>query len=140
MKSNLTFTMIKPHAVEFNNLGPILEVINRNGYKIKGLKMIKLSIEKAEIFYDIHKEKPFFQELLDYMTSGPVVVAVIEKENAVKDFRELMGNTDPRKAKLGTIRRMFAESIEANAIHGSDSESNAKREIGLFFETQEIFI
>lgn len=140
MKSNLTFTMIKPHAVEFNNLGPILEVINRNGYKFRALKMIKLSVEKAEIFYDIHKEKPFFQELLDYMTSGPVVVAVIEKENAVKDFRELIGNTDPTKAKLGTIRRMFAESKEANAIHGSDSESSAKREIGLFFTGEEIFI
>jgi len=140
MKSNLTFTMIKPHAVEYNNLGPILEVINRNGYKFRALKMIKLSIEKAEIFYDIHKEKPFFQELVDYMTSGPVVVAVIEKENAVKDFRELIGNTDPTKAKLGTIRRMFAESKEANAIHGSDSENSAIREIGLFFTTQEIFM
>lgn len=139
MKSNLTFTIIKPHAVEFNNLGPILELINRNGYKFRAMKMIKMNREVAEEFYDVHKNQPFFEELIDYMTSGPVVVAVIEKENAVKDFRQLIGSTDPTKAKLGTIRRMFAESKEQNAIHGSDSIENAKREIGLFFKPEEIF-
>lgn len=139
MKTDLTFTIVKPHAVENNNLGPILELINRNGYKFKAMKMIKLSRDLAEEFYNVHKDKPFFGELIDYMTSGPVVVAVVEKSNAVKDFRQLIGATDPTRAKLGTIRRMFAESKEQNAIHGSDSEENAKREIGLFFKPEEIF-
>lgn len=140
MNSNLTFTIIKPHAIAYNNLGPILEMINRNGYKVVAMKMIKLTREKAAIFYEEHKDKNFFDELLDYMTSGPIVVAIIQKENAVKDFRALIGNTDPSKANLGTIRRMFAESREHNAIHGSDSEKSAKREIGLFFEKSEIFV
>ena len=117
-----------------------MELINRNGYKFRAIKMIKLSREKAEIFYDVHKDKPFFDELIDYMTSGPIVVAVIEKKNAVKDFRILIGSTDPTKAKLGTIRRMFAESKEANAIHGSDSDESAKREIEMFFKPEEIFV
>ena len=140
MRPDLTFTIIKPHAIEFNNLGPIMELINRNGYKFRAIKMIWMSRKKAETFYDIHKDKTFFNELIDYMTSGPVVVAVIEKKNAVKDFRTLIGSTDPTKAKLGTIRRMFAESKEANAIHGSDSNENAKREIEMFFKPEEIFI
>ncbi|MFA9392004.1 MAG: nucleoside-diphosphate kinase [Prolixibacteraceae bacterium] len=139
MKSNLTFTIIKPHAVLHNNLGPILELINRNGYQFRAMKMIQLNRERAKIFYEVHKEQTFFEELIDYMTSGPVVVAVIEKTNAVKDFRQLIGTTDPSKAKLGTIRRMFAESKEQNAIHGSDSTENAKREIELFFTPDEIF-
>jgi nucleoside-diphosphate kinase len=139
MRTDLTFTIIKPHAVEYNNLGPILELINRNDYKFRAMKMIKLSREKAAVFYNVHKDKIFFTELIDYMTSGPVVVAVLEKENAVADFRELIGSTDPTKAKPGTIRRMFAESKEANAIHGSDSIENAEREINLFFETNELF-
>lgn len=139
MKNNLTFTMIKPHAVEHNNLGPILELINRNGYKFKAMKMIRLSREHAESFYEVHREKIFFTELIDYITSGPVVVCVIEKKNAIKDFRQLIGATDPTKAKLGTIRRMFAESKEENAIHGSDSIQNAQREIDLFFTQKDIF-
>jgi nucleoside-diphosphate kinase len=140
MKSNITFTILKPHAVANNNLGPILEMINRNGYHFVAMKMIQLNREKAAVFYEEHREKVFFDELLDYMTSGPIVVAVIKKDNAVKDFRELIGSTDPSKAKLGTIRRMFAESKEHNAIHGSDIEKSAKREIALFFTDDEIFI
>lgn len=140
MQSNLTFTIIKPHAVEYNNLGPILELVNRNGYRFCAMKMLKMSTAVAEKFYEVHSNKPFFRELIDYMTSGPVVVAVIEKKNAVKDFRQLIGSTDPLKAKLGTIRRMFAESKEANAIHGSDSIENAIREINLFFTQDEIFL
>ena len=140
MNKNLTFTIIKPHAIEHNNFGPIMELINRNGYKFRAIKMIRLNRKKAEVFYEAHKGKPFFNELIDYMTSGPIVVAVIEKKNAVKDFRVLIGNTDPTKAKLGTIRRMFAESKEANAIHGSDSEENANREINMFFTPDEIFL
>ncbi len=140
MSSNLTFTMIKPHAVENNNLGPILEMINRNGYQFKAMKMIKMDEKKAVDFYIEHRDKVFFQELIDYMTSGPVVVAVLQKQNAVSDFRKLMGATDPTKAKLGTIRRMFAESKERNAVHGSDSEVSAQREINLFFSSEEIFL
>ena len=139
MRSNLTFTIIRPHAIEYNNLGPIIELINRNGYKFRAMKMIKMSHHKAELFYDEHKYKPFFKELIDYMTSGPIVIAVIEKTNAVKDFRSLIGSTDPSKAKLGTLRRMFAESMKDNAIHGSDSDEHAKREIDLFFKPEEIF-
>ena len=140
MPSNLTFTMIKPHAVENNNLGPILEMINRNGYQFKAMKMIKMDEKKAVDFYIEHRDKVFFQELIDYMTSGPVVVAVLQKQNAVSDFRKLMGATDPTKAKLGTIRRMFAESKERNAVHGSDSGESAQREISLFFSSEEIFL
>jgi nucleoside-diphosphate kinase len=140
MKNDVTFTIVKPHAVKFDNLGPILEMINRNGYKIRAMKMITMDREKAETFYAEHRDKVFFDELIEYMTSGPVVVAVIQKSNAVKDFRQLIGATDPSKAKLGTIRRMFAESKEHNAVHGSDSVENAKREIELFFSPHEIFL
>lgn len=140
MNSNLTFTLFRPHVIEFNNLGPIIELINRNGYKFRALKMVKMSREKAGTFYEIHKEKSFFKDLINYMTSGPIVVAVIEKTNAVKDFRTLIGNTDPIKAKPGTIRHMFAETMKDNAIHGSDSDENAKREIDLFFSPEDIFI
>lgn len=139
MRTNLTFTIIKPHALEHNNLGPILELINRNGYKIRALKMIKMTRKLAETFYAVHNDKKFFNELTAYMISGPIVVAAIEKDNAIQDFRQLIGNTDPTKAKLGTIRRMFAESKEANAIHGSDSIENAEKEINLFFESEELF-
>jgi nucleoside-diphosphate kinase len=140
MRSDLTFTMIKPHAVINNNLGPILEMINRNGYRVCAMKMIWMSREMAAEFYSEHASKVFFDELLDYITSGPVVVAMVQKENAVYDFRQLIGDTDPTKAKLGTIRRMFAESKEYNAIHGSDSPQNAEREMNLFFRAEEIFV
>ena len=139
MRTDVTFTIVKPTAFKNNYLGPIIEIINRNGFKICGMKQIQISKENAELFYNIHVGKPFFESLVHYMTSGPVVVAVLQKENAVADFRELIGNTDPLKANCGSIRKMFAESKEANAIHGSDCDENAQNEISIFFSEEEIF-
>jgi len=139
MRTDITFTIVKPTAFENNQLGPIIEIINRNGFKICGLKMVQITREKAELFYEIHANRPFFESLVQYMTSGPVVVAVLQKENAVADFRELIGNTDPSVANYGSIRKMFAESKQANAVHGSDSDENAEREMYLFFAKEEIF-
>jgi nucleoside-diphosphate kinase len=139
MRTDLTFTIVKPTAFKNNYLGPIIEMINRNGFKICGLKLVQISREKAELFYETHAGKPFFDGLVQYMTSGPVVVAALQKENAVSDFRELIGNTDPAEAKPGTIRKLYAESKRANAIHGSDSDENAQREISIFFSDEEIF-
>jgi len=138
MKTELTFTIVKPKAVENNNLGLILDLINRNGFQFRAMKMIRMEREKAEKFYEEHKNQPFFKALINYMTSGPVVVAVVEKENAVSDFRQLIGSTDPANANFGTIRRMFAESKESNAVHGSDSVASAMREINLFLNPDEI--
>lgn len=139
MRTDLTFTIVKPTAFEKNQLGPIIEIINLNGFKICGLKLIQIDKEKAELFYEVHAGKPFFDSLVQYMTSGPVVVALLQKENAVADFRELIGNTDPADAKPETIRKIFAESKQANAVHGSDSDENAQREISIFFSEEEIF-
>ena len=139
MRTDLTFTIVKPTAFKNNYLGPILEIINQNGFKICGLKLVQISQGKAELFYDVHTGKPFFEGLVQYMTSGPVVVAVLQKENAVADFRELIGNTDPAEAKPGTIRKLYAESKRANAVHGSDSDENAQREISIFFTQEELF-
>jgi nucleoside-diphosphate kinase len=139
MRTDLTFTIVKPTALKNNYLGPIIETFNRNGFKISGLKLVQITREKAELFYDVHAGKPFFESLVQYMTSGVVVVAVLQKENAVADFRELIGNTDPSTANFGSIRRMFAESKQANAVHGSDSDENAEREISIFFTSEEIF-
>ncbi|HKC67488.1 MAG TPA: nucleoside-diphosphate kinase [Bacteroidia bacterium] len=133
MATNLTFTMIKPDAVEANNIGPILAMINKAGFKIKAMKYLSLSKEQAGNFYAVHKERPFYGELVDYMSSGPIVAAVLEKSNAVADFRTLIGATDPAKADEGTIRKMFAKSIAANAVHGSDSDENAANEANFFF-------
>lgn len=133
MATNITFTMIKPDAVEANNIGPILAMINKAGFKIRAMKYLRLSREQAGNFYIIHKERPFYGELVDYMSSGPIVAAVLEKENAVADFRTLIGATDPAKAAEGTIRRLFAKSIAANAVHGSDSDENAVIESNFFF-------
>lgn len=140
MRTDLTFTIVKPTAFEKNFLGPIIEIINRNGFKLCAIKLTQISREKAELFYDVHIGKPFFESLVNYMTSGPVVVAVLQKENAVNDFRELIGSTDPVNAKYGSIRKMFADSKEANAVHGSDSDENAQREMSIFFTPEEIFI
>lgn len=140
MRTDLTFTIVKPTAFEKNYLGPIIEMFNLNGFKVCAMKMTHFSREKAELFYDVHTERPFFKSLIDYMTSGPVVVAVLQKENAIADFRELIGNTDPANAKYGSIRKMFADSKEANAVHGSDSDENAQREISIFFTEEELFI
>ena len=133
MTTNRTFTMIKPDAVEANNIGPILAMINKAGFTIKAMKYLRLSKEQAGNFYAVHKERPFYGELVDYMCSGPIVAAVLEKNNAVADFRTLIGATDPTKADEGTIRKLFAKSIAANAVHGSDSDENAANEANFFF-------
>ncbi|HQQ94979.1 MAG TPA: nucleoside-diphosphate kinase [Bacteroidia bacterium] len=139
MTGTITFTMIKPDAVEANNIGPILAMINKAGFRIEAMKYMKLSREQAGQFYAVHKERPFFGELTEYMSSGPIVAAILSKNKAVADFRELIGATDPAKAAEGTIRRMFAKSIAANAIHGSDSDENAQIEASFFFSQLERF-
>ena len=139
MATNITFTMLKPDAVEANNIGPILAMINKAGFTVKAMKYLRLSKEQAGNFYAVHKERPFYGELVDYMSSGPLVAAVLEKNNAVADFRTLIGATDPTKADEGTIRKLFAKSIAANAVHGSDSDENAAIEAGFFFSGLERF-
>jgi len=137
--TNRTFTMIKPDAVANGYIGPILAKINEVGFKIIALKYTHLEQEKAGLFYEIHKERPFYNDLVKYMSSGPIVAAILEKENAVEDFRKLIGATDPSKAAPGTIRNLFAKSIEANAVHGSDSDANAEIEGNFFFSQMERF-
>lgn len=139
MTGNTTFTIIKPSAVERNLIGPILAKINDAGFTIKALKYTKLRKEQARQFYCEHNGKAFFDELTDFMSSSPIVVAILEKENAVADFRVLIGNTDPLQADEGTIRKIFAESKTHNAIHGSDSDANAIRESDFFFSRVERF-
>ena len=139
MATNITFTMIKPDAVEANSIGPILAMINKAGFIIKAMKYLRLSKEQAGNFYAVHKERPFYGELVDYMSSGSIVAAVLEKSNAVADFRTLIGATDPTKAADGTIRKLFAKSIAANAVHGSDSDENAANEASFFFSGLERF-
>lgn len=139
MTGNITFTMIKPDAVEANNIGPILSVINKAGFSILAMKYMRLTREQAAQFYAVHKERPFFGELTEYMSSGPIVAAILEKPNAVSDYRKLIGATDPTKAEEGTIRKMFAKSIAANAVHGSDSDENANTESNFFFSQLERF-
>ena len=134
---NRTFTMIKPDAVANKNTGAILDIIIKAGFNIIGLKQLQLSPQTAGAFYAIHKERPFYGELVKYMSSGPIVAAILEKDNAIEDFRKLIGATDPSKAAPGTIRAMFAKSIDANAIHGSDSDANAKIEGDFFFSMME---
>ncbi len=131
--------MIKPDAVEANNIGPILAMINKAGFKILAMKYMRLTKEQAGKFYAVHKERPFFGELTEYMCSGPIVAAILSKENAVADYRKLIGATDPTKAEEGTIRRVFAKSIAANAVHGSDSDENAEMESNFFFSHLERF-
>ncbi len=137
--SNITFTMLKPDSVSNGNMGAILDKIVKSGFKIKAMKLTKMTYEKASKFYDIHNERPFFKDLVIYMTSGPIVAAILEKDNAVNDFRELIGSTNPEEAREGTIRNMFAKSISENAIHGSDSDENAKIECEFHFSQDEIF-
>lgn len=130
--------MIKPDAVANGHIGAILEKINAAGFSIKAMKFTRLSKADAESFYAIHKERPFFGELVEYMTSGPIVSAILEKDNAVEDFRNLIGATDPKEAAPGTIRAMYAESIAANAVHGSDSDDNAAIEGAFHFSGREV--
>ena len=139
MTGSRTFTMIKPDAVEANNIGPILAMINKAGFKIEAMKYMRLTREQAGAFYAVHRERPFYGELTDYMSSGPIVAAVLTKDNAVADYRKLIGATDPSKAEEGTIRKMFAKSIAANAVHGSDSDENANIESDFFFSHLERF-
>ncbi|MGC8803576.1 MAG: nucleoside-diphosphate kinase [Bacteroidales bacterium] len=139
MKGNITFTMIKPDATGKNLTGKILAMITEAGFTIRALKMTRLSKEQAEGFYAIHKDKPFFNDLVKFMTSGPVVAAILEKENAVERFRELIGATNPANAAEGTIRKLFASSVQENAIHGSDSDENAQIEANYFFSQLERF-
>jgi nucleoside-diphosphate kinase len=139
MPGTKTLTIIKPGAVKNEYIGPILAKINANGFHIAALKQIRLTREQAERFYTVHKEKHFFESLISYMSSGQVVVAILEKENAVVDYRRLMGTTDPAKAEEGTIRKLFAENIERNAVHGSDSDENAETECDFFFARSERF-
>jgi nucleoside-diphosphate kinase len=139
MAGNITFTMIKPDAVEANNIGPILSMINKAGFRVVAMKYLKLTREQAGQFYIVHKERPFYGELIDYMSSGPLVAVVLTKDNAVADFRKLIGATDPTKAEEGTIRKTFAKSIAANAVHGSDSDENAGIEADFFFNKLERF-
>ena len=137
--SNRTFTMIKPDAFKNGYAGAILDRILKEGYTIKALKMIRLTPEKAAEFYAVHKERSFFQELVDFMSQGPIITAILEKDNAVEDFRKLIGATDPAKAAEGTIRKLFATSVGENAIHGSDSDENAKIEGDFMFSMLEQF-
>jgi nucleoside-diphosphate kinase len=131
--SNRTFTMIKPDAMKSGHAGAILDKIIKAGYKVVALKMTKLSADKAGEFYAIHKERPFYGELVQFMSSGPVIAAILEKGNAVADFRTLIGATNPAQAAEGTIRKLFAASVGENAVHGSDSDDNAKIEGDFFF-------
>lgn len=133
MSGNITFTIIKPQAVANGHIGPILFRIHEGGFSISAMRMLWLTRGEAERFYEVHKERPFYQDLVEFMTSGPIVVAVLKKENAVEDYRTLIGSTDPAKAEEGTIRKEFAESMRANAVHGSDSDENALIEASFFF-------
>jgi nucleoside-diphosphate kinase len=139
MAGKRTFTMLKPDAVGASNTGAITKIIEEAGFRIIAIKKTMLTPERAGEFYAVHKERPFYKDLCKYMSSGAIVPMILEKENAVEDFRKLIGATDPTKAAPGTIRNLFAKSIEANAIHGSDSDENAAIEGNFFFSNLERF-
>ncbi|MCF6222717.1 MAG: nucleoside-diphosphate kinase [Flavobacteriaceae bacterium] len=139
MATNRTFTMLKPDSLEKGNTGAILEKINAAGFKIVAMKQTRMSKAEAKAFYAVHSERPFFGELVLYMTRGPIVAAILEKENAVEDFRTLIGATNPDEAAEGTIRKLYAASIGENAVHGSDSDENAAIEGSFHFSGREIF-
>jgi nucleoside-diphosphate kinase len=139
MSVTQTLAIIKPDAVASELIGPILSKSNNAGFHITAMKLVLLNEIQAKKFYAVHKERPFYDSLVKFMISGPVVVAILEKENAVEDFRKLIGATDPEKAEEGTIRKLYAESVERNAVHGSDSEENAKIECDFFFSQTERF-
>ncbi|HTE28691.1 nucleoside-diphosphate kinase [Flavitalea sp.] len=137
--SNRTFTMIKPDAMKNGHAGAILDKIIKGGFRIVALKQTKLTSEKAGQFYEVHKERPFYGELVDFMSSGLIIAAILEKENAVSDFRKLIGATNPAQAEEGTIRKLYATSLGENAVHGSDSDENARIEGSFFFSGLEQF-
>jgi len=140
MGGNFTFSIIKPNAVRTGKTGPILAMMNEAGFEISAMKMVRMTTNQAESFYSVHKGKPFFEGLIEFMISGPVFVMVLKHENAVEEFRKLIGATDPAKAEPGTIRKMFAVSVQMNAVHGSDSDENAVREADFFFTASERFL
>jgi nucleoside-diphosphate kinase len=133
MQGDITFSIIKPNAVRTGKTGPILAMINEGGFEIAAMRMVRMTLQQAESFYEVHREKSFFEGLVEFMTSGPVVVMILRHENAVDEFRKLIGATDPAKAEPGTIRKTFAVSVQMNAVHGSDSDENALRESNFFF-------
>ena len=139
MNGSYTFSIIKPNAIRTGKTGPILSMINEGGFEISAIKMVQMTLRQAESFYGVHKGKSFYEELVEFMTSGPVVVMILRHENAVEEFRRLIGPTDPAKAEPGTIRKTFAVSVKMNAIHGSDSDENAVREANFFFSDIERF-
>jgi nucleoside-diphosphate kinase len=139
MNIDFTFSIIKPNAVRTGKTGPILSMINEGGFEISAMRMVRLTNPQAESFYSVHKEKAFFHELIEFMTSGPVVVMILKHENAVDEFRKLIGATDPSKAEPGTIRKKFGVSVQMNAVHGSDSYENATIEANFFFSDNERF-
>lgn len=139
MAGNITFTMIKPTAVKNNHIGSILKMINEAGFRFNAIKFTKLSKEQAAAFYAVHKGKPFFETLIEFMTSGPIVAAILEKDNAVDDYRTLIGATNPENAAEGTIRKLFATNLTQNAVHGSDCDENAIIEADFFFPKTERF-
>ncbi len=139
MAGNRTFTMIKPDAVENGHIGAILEQITASGFRIVAMKLTQMTTRDAEEFYAVHKKRPFFGELVEFMTRGPIVAAVLEKDNAVEDFRTLIGATNPEEAAEGTIRKKYATSIGENAVHGSDSDENAEIEAAFHFAGREQF-
>lgn len=137
--SRITFTMIKPDAVQAGHIGNIVQHITNGGFKIRAMKLTQLTTSKAGEFYEIHKERPFYGELVEFMSSGPIVAMVLEKDNAVADFRTMIGATNPAEADAGTIRALYAKSIGENAVHGADSDENALREAHFHFASTEIF-
>jgi nucleoside-diphosphate kinase len=139
MQGKITFSIVKPDAVRTGKTGPILAMINEAGFEISALRMVSMTVAQARAFYEVHKERPFYPDLVEFMTSGPVVVMVLKHENAVEEFRKLIGATDPAKAEPGTIRKRFAVSVQMNAVHGSDSDENAERESSFFFAATERF-
>jgi len=139
MNGNITFTIIKPRAVEKGYIAPILNMIHKAGFKISALKMLQLTQHEAERFYAVHQGKIFYEKLIEFMISGPIVVSILKKENAVEEYRKLIGNTDPEKAEEGTIRKLYAESVRENAVHGSDSDETAAMEACFFFSEADRF-
>lgn len=139
MRTNRTFTMIKPNAVENGHIGAIIQQITEGGFKILAMKYTHLSADEARKFYEIHKEKPFFETLVSFMSRSPIVVMVLEKENAVEDFRKFIGATNPEVAEKGTIRQKYGKDVTENAIHGADSNENAEKEASFYFSKREIF-
>ncbi len=139
MRTDRTFTMLKPDSVEKGNVGAILEKITAAGFRIAAMKLTRMTKADAEAFYEVHNERPFFNELVEYMTRGAIVAAILEKDNAVEDFRTLIGATNPAEAAEGTIRKLYAASIGENAVHGSDSDENAEIESRFHFSGREIF-